>query len=256
MLTHLIEEWARGVARKVGQVVSKSGLSPNMLTVIGFLLNFPAAIVLGLGGNWFWGGVLVLVAGSFDMLDGAVAKVTNKTSTFGAFLDSTLDRCGEAVVFGGLLYYYQSSPANGQHGEALLVYVSVVGSLMVSYTKARAEGLNIQSKGVGLLPRPDRVLLVAFGAILTTWVDWAMLVALWILAVGTTYTTIQRITHTWMEAKRQITIPTPSTTAINTPATTVTKTVKEPVPVLKASEIKEEEDLTRRERLFRRVSGR
>ncbi len=259
MLTHLIEEWARGIARQVGQVVSKSGLSPNALTVLGFLLNIPAAMVLAQGQHWFLAGVLVLFAGSFDMLDGAVAKVTNKTSTFGAFLDSTLDRYGEVVVFAGLLYYYRSGGNHDQYGGSFLVYVAIAGSLMVSYVKARAEGLNIECKGVGLLPRPDRVLLIAFGAILNTWVDWSLIAALWILAIGTNFTAVQRIGHIWLEAKRQL-LAKQAHEGLSVASPPVVTAARKVEPTRETGKDKEEnveeEALLRRNRLFRRAGGR
>src|SRR5690349_11963769 len=156
MLSNLIEDWARGIARQVGRFVAKSHLSPNALTIIGFLINFPAAYILSLGQTWSWwvGGLLVLFAGAFDMLDGAVAKVTGKTTKSGAFLDSTLDRCSEVGVFLGLLMYYRSGPNTDQYHGSILVYIAIVGSLLVSYVKARGEGLGLETKGVGLLPRP------------------------------------------------------------------------------------------------------
>src|SRR5215212_3829020 len=133
MLSNLIEDWARGVARHVGRFVAKSGLSPNSLTVLGFLLNFPAAFILAQGQNWSWlvGGLMILFAGGFDMLDGAVAKVTGRVTRFGAFLDSTLDRYSEVVVFLGLLLYYRSGPNTDINGGSILVYIAIAGSLMV-----------------------------------------------------------------------------------------------------------------------------
>ena len=259
MLTHLIEEWARRMARKVGQVVAKSGLSPNALTILGFLLNIPAMLVIAKGDQWFLSGVLILFAGSFDMLDGAVAKVTNKSSTFGAFLDSTLDRYGEAVVFAGLLYYYANGPKADQLLGSILVYVAIGGSLMVSYVKARAEGLGIECKGVGLLPRPDRVLLIAFGCILYTWFGWALLASLWILALGTNFTAVQRIGHIWLEAKRQGAVAL-TTAPVNTPTVAATPVKeKEAAPVTAKeteSDKAEDEALMRRGWLFRRAGGR
>ncbi len=206
MLSNLIEDWARRMARHVGTLVAKSGLSPNSLTVIGFLLNFPAAFVLAQGQAWSWllGGFLVLFAGGFDMLDGAVAKVTGKTTTFGAFLDSNFDRLSEVVVFLGLLLYYRSGPNTDQYYGSVLVYIAITGSMMVSYTKARAEGLGLECKGVGLMPRPERVLLTVFGCVLNFFFgEIPLIVILWILALGTTFTAAQRIGHIWMETSRQ-----------------------------------------------------
>jgi CDP-diacylglycerol---glycerol-3-phosphate 3-phosphatidyltransferase len=206
MLSNLIEDWARGIARQVGRLVAKSRLSPNSLTIIGFLLNFPVAFILAQGHNWSWiaGGLLMLFAGAFDMLDGAVARVTGKSTKFGAFLDSNFDRLSEVVVFLGLLLYFRSGPNTDQYYGSVLVYIAITGSLMVSYTKARAEGLGMACKGVGLLPRPERVLIIAAGCIFTPMWDLALIVALWILAIGTNFTAAQRIGHIWIETNRQV----------------------------------------------------
>lgn len=257
MLSNLIEDWARGIARQVGRLVAKSGLSPNSLTILGFLLNFPAAFILAQGQTWSWivGGLLILFAGAFDMLDGAVARVTGKSSKFGAFLDSNFDRLSEVVVFLGLILYYRSGPNTDQYYGSVLVYVAITGSLMVSYTKARAEGLGMECKGVGLLPRPERVLLVAAGCLLSPVWDLSLIVVLWVLAIGTNFTAAQRIAHIWLETSRQekaeraaalAAAPQPSTMAEPSLAKNGQKdTVKE-----------EEETAPRKGWRFRRVGGR
>jgi CDP-diacylglycerol--glycerol-3-phosphate 3-phosphatidyltransferase len=205
MLSNLVEDWARNIAKRFGRFVAKTGLGPNAITMIGFLLNFPVAYLLGQG--WFfWGGIMILVAGVFDMLDGAVARATGKMTKFGAFLDSTFDRFSEIVVLLGLLLYYRSPiGADGEKmGGSILVYVAITGSLMVSYVKARSEGLNIAMKGVGLLPRPERVVMLAAACILATWVgDIAVIVVLWVLSVGTNLTAIQRIMYVWLTASKE-----------------------------------------------------
>ena len=160
------------------------GITPNMLTYTGFGLALLTAVILG-GGYLRWGGLMMIIAALFDTLDGAVARQTGQTSSFGAFIDSTLDRYSESVVFLGLAYFYSATP--GTRTELFLVFVTIVGSLMVSYTRARAEGLDIECK-VGILQRPERIILLAAG-LLTTW----MLPVLWILAVLTNFTAIQRI---------------------------------------------------------------
>lgn len=162
-----------------------------MVTVLGFLLNVAVGAVLAMG-YIALGGVLVLVVGLLDTFDGALARVTGKVSSFGAFLDSTLDRYSEAAVFLGLLIWY------GRINDlqaTLLIYAVVVGSLMVSYTRARAEGLGLRCE-VGLLARPERIALLGLGLI----VNQAVIV-LWILAIFTNVTALQRILHVWAITK-------------------------------------------------------
>ncbi len=160
------------------------GITPNALTYTGFILTAITAYFLA--NNFFrWGGLLLLFAAFFDMLDGAVARFTQQNSTFGAFLDSTLDRYSESVTFLALAFHYSRHPST--RTELVLILVIMVGSLMVSYTKARAEALNVECKA-GVLQRPERVVLLIAG-LLTGW----MQPILWILAFFTNFTAIQRI---------------------------------------------------------------
>jgi CDP-diacylglycerol---glycerol-3-phosphate 3-phosphatidyltransferase len=188
------------LAEPLGHVAKwlvRIGVTPNMLTYIGFGLAVVTAVTLG-AGYLRWGGVIMVIAAFFDMLDGTVARETGQTSRFGAFLDSTLDRYSESVVFLGLAYYYSASPEFRM--ELILVFVTIVGSLMVSYTRARAEALNVECK-VGILQRPERIILLAFGLV-TLW----MLPILWALAILTNFTTLQRI-HAVHGAARQPVAP-------------------------------------------------
>jgi CDP-diacylglycerol---glycerol-3-phosphate 3-phosphatidyltransferase len=260
MLSNLIEDWARGIARRVGRIVAKSHLSPNSLTVIGFLLNFPAAFILAMGQSWSWwvGGLMVLFAGAFDMLDGAVAKVTNKTTRFGAFLDSTLDRYSEVVVFLGLLMYYRSGPTTDQYHGSILVFIAIAGSLLVSYVKARAEGLGMECKGVGLLPRPERVIMIAAGCIINVWWDLALIVILWVLAIGTNFTAVQRIWYVYSKAKVQEVVAQPVPAPVMPVQPVVAAASVSPVKEVKevSPENSEEESLVRKGWRFRRAGGR
>lgn len=205
MFSHRVEEWARRIARRVGQFVAKSGLTPNAVTIIGFLLNFPVALILAQGQTWSWivGGLGIIFAGVFDMLDGGIARATGKTTKFGAFLDSNVDRLSEIVVLGGISLYFYLNRSADQYGGSVLVYVAMCSSMMVSYSKARAEGLQMECKGVGLLQRPERVILTAIGCFAQAFWDMSIIVVLWLIALGTIYTTIQRIGHIWLETSRQ-----------------------------------------------------
>src|SRR5579871_3619380 len=145
----------------VGRVVGATGISPDLLTFIGLIFNGIAGAIVGSGALLLGGGALLL-ASAFDMLDGAVARATGKSSRFGAFLDSLVDRYSETVVFVGLIVWFL------RDGNTMLVVVSAValaGSLLVSYARARAEGMGLECE-VGFLQRPERVILLAAGMLL------------------------------------------------------------------------------------------
>lgn len=181
------------------QPLARLGVTPNTLTIVGLLLSVLTAVVIAQG-LLVMGGVLVLFAGIFDMFDGAVARVRNAATTFGAFFDSTFDRYSESIIFLGLLLYALQHPglhdvlwpvANEQIWMITLIYVAVVGSLMVSYTKARAEGLGLECK-TGLLARPERVVILAIGLLFGVCI-WALV----ILAVFSNVTAIERMVSVW-----------------------------------------------------------
>ena len=185
--------------------LARLGVTPNTLTVLGLLLSIVTAGVIAQG-FLLVGGLLVLFAGIFDMFDGALARAQNAATTFGAFFDSTLDRYSESIILFGLLWYTLGGAAASEYlwpfryeqsWMISLIYIAVVGSLMVSYTKARAEGLGLELK-TGLLARPERVVILAIGLITGT-VIWAML----LLAIFSNVTAIERIVHIW-RATRQM----------------------------------------------------
>jgi len=148
----------------------KIGFTPNTVTTTGLILNIGVAVIFIVGaeeGNRGdlsyvgWAGGLILFAGLFDMLDGQVARLGGMTSTFGALYDSVLDRYSESVMFLGICYYLV---AKHYFLSSLFAFIALIGSMMVSYTRARSEGLGIQNKG-GLMQRPERVILTAVSAI-------------------------------------------------------------------------------------------
>lgn len=149
----------------------KIGVTPNIVTMIGFVLNIGVAVIFILGaeeGNRGdlsyvgWAGALILFAGLFDMLDGQVARLGNMSSKFGALFDSVLDRYSELVMFLGICYYLV---AHHYFLSSLFAFIALIGSMMVSYTRARAEGLGIECKG-GLMQRPERVVTIGLSAML------------------------------------------------------------------------------------------
>jgi CDP-diacylglycerol--glycerol-3-phosphate 3-phosphatidyltransferase len=155
----------------VVKVLIKLGLTPNAVTSIGFVLNAGVAVIFILGaeeGNRGdlryvgWAGGLILFAGLFDMLDGQVARLGNMKSTFGALYDSVLDRYSELIMFFGICYYLV-----GHHYfiSSMFAFIALIGSMMVSYVRARAEGLGIECKG-GLMQRPERVVSIGLCAVI------------------------------------------------------------------------------------------
>lgn len=187
------EFFAPAVAYAV-RILQNAGVSPDALSYIGFALTVLSALVLA-GGYFRWGAVILFFASIFDMLDGALARATSQSTVFGAFLDSTLDRYSESVTFLGLAFYYSSVP--GFRTEVILIFVIIIGSLMVSYTRARAEGLNVECKA-GMLQRPERVVLLIAGLLL----GW-MLPVLWLMAILTNVSAIQRIYEVYTNTRQQ-----------------------------------------------------
>ena len=184
---------AQSINKLPVSLLTRSGISPNSITILGFLLSCVVAWVLATG-HFFLGGFLTLLSGAFDMLDGAVARLTGKSSRFGALLDSTVDRFSEGVLFIGLLAYYVE---RGSYQEVILVGAAMVGSFMTSYVRARAEGLGLKCE-VGIFTRPERVILLAIGLIFNQ-----MLVILWILAVLSNLIAVQRLLHVRRQLRKE-----------------------------------------------------
>lgn len=183
--------WLLPLALAFGKV----GLTPNALSLIGLGLSATGAILLAQG-YFFAGGIMVLVSGMFDLLDGQLARATQQASAFGALLDSTLDRVSEAVLLFGLLVFYSGQQAQT---EIILINITLVGSILVSYVKARAEGLGLRCD-VGWLQRPERVVLLAVGLLVDYLAGgWATTAMLWLLAVLTNLTAVQRLWHVWKQ---------------------------------------------------------
>lgn len=187
MLTEAARKYSRIFLEPIARFVSWTGVSPNFITLIGFVLMIGVAVVLA-SGYLFWGGVLIMAAALFDALDGTLARMMGRTSRFGAFLDSTLDRFSEAIIFLGLFIHFTG---RDQNLELILIYATVVGSLMVSYARARAEGIGVPLKE-GIFTRFERVLLLVIGLVINQ-----LTVALWLLAIFSNITAIQRMYLVW-----------------------------------------------------------
>jgi CDP-diacylglycerol--glycerol-3-phosphate 3-phosphatidyltransferase len=192
VISEMIGARIRNYTLRLGEMLARLGLTPNALTTIGLVLNLMVASIIA-SGQLVAGGVLLLIASGFDMLDGAVARASGTVTKFGGFLDSTLDRYSEAVVLGGVLVYVLGT--DDARIGALLVFAATIGSLMISYARARAEAAGFRAS-VGLLARPERVLVLALGLI-----TGQLIPALWILAIGTQLTVLTRMAHVWRLSK-------------------------------------------------------
>jgi len=177
-------------------------INPNILTVIGVALNVGCGLLFGLG--WFFAaGIALVVANLFDMLDGQVARLSGRVTRFGGFLDSSLDRLSDMVVFVGLMVFYARDTEAHSTLNVFLAGAGLMGSVMVSYASARAESL-IPKCDVGFLRRPERVVLFIIGALSThpgssNFFANRMPAVLWVLAVGSYWTFAHRMYHTWRE---------------------------------------------------------
>lgn len=189
----------RGIGRFFGAIINAivgalalSRVHPNVLTFIGLLINVWAAFVFA-AGKFTMGGLILIGAGLFDMVDGRVARETNRVTRFGGFFDSVLDRYSDLGVLVGLLVYYASI---NRFFYVVLTALVMTGTVMVSYTRARAENTIPRCK-VGFLERPERVVLIIIGALFNR-----MAQVLWVIAILSNITVIHRMIYTWQEAKR------------------------------------------------------
>ena len=190
-----IEASTRRVVERLVVPLARTGIDPNALTVAGLLVSAVTAVSIAFGWT-LAGGLLVLVTGGFDMLDGAVARVSGNGSSFGAFLDSTLDRWAEGLIFTGLVWYFVAQDARI---EVVLAVTTMVGSMLISYTRARAEGLGVDCE-VGAFQRPERLLVLGISLLGPAWLLSA---GLWLMSVATQLTAVQRILHVHGELERQ-----------------------------------------------------
>ncbi len=179
------------LAPPMARMLINTPLTPNAVTWIGFFVTGGAAALIVLR-HFFAAGIVVLVAGIFDMLDGALARVKGQVTKFGAVLDSTLDRLCEAMLLLALIYIYGR---DGQPVWGLLAGVALVCSLMVSYLRARMEGMGIECKA-GFFTRPERVILLALGLLLS-YFHYVLIGAVALLAFFSFYTVIERLVYAW-----------------------------------------------------------
>lgn len=190
--TRLIGVTFGWVIDKIVRALALSRIHPNALTFIGLLINIWAAWLFA-EGKMFAAGLVVVGASVFDMVDGRVARQTNQVTKFGGFFDSVLDRYSDLALYMGLLVYYASI---NRFFYIVLTAIAMTGSVMVSYTRARAEN-SIPKCKVGFLERPERIVLIMIGALFNR-----MAPVLWVIAVLSNWTVVHRMIYTWQEATR------------------------------------------------------
>lgn len=191
MITRKIGEGARWLLEKIVDAVAATGINPNLLTFFGLLVNGWAAVMFATG-KFHAAAAVIFFAAFLDMLDGQVARREKRVTAFGAFFDSTLDRYSDMALYMGLLVYYAVA---GRSSYVILAAVATAGSVMVSYSRARAESL-IPACKVGFMERPERLVLLMLGGF-----SGHMAPALWVISVVSTITVIHRIIFTWQETK-------------------------------------------------------
>ncbi|MFH1102301.1 MAG: CDP-alcohol phosphatidyltransferase family protein [Pseudomonadota bacterium] len=191
--TGWVKKRAASILESISRFLLRIGIHPNLLTLAGFLFAVISGVFVALG-HLQEGAFFLIVSGLFDALDGTLARTAGLESRFGAFLDSFLDRYAESALFFGLLY---RASVQGRHDLVLLVFLAMVGSIMVSYARARAEGLGISCK-VGLFTRMERFIVLSIALLLEQ-----LFIGLFILALMTNLTALQRMIHVLRSARNK-----------------------------------------------------
>jgi CDP-diacylglycerol---glycerol-3-phosphate 3-phosphatidyltransferase len=191
MTTRNIGRYLSWPTNRLAALLAPTGIPPNVITCSALIFNFWASLLFASGRFAAAGGIMML-AGLCDLLDGPVARLQNRVSLFGAFLDSIFDRYADLMLFLGLLVYYVHVD---RFRYAVLTGAAMAGAVMVSYAKARANSL-VPESDVGFWDRPERLALMIIGALANR-----MSPVLWILAIGPNITVIHRIVHTWMQTE-------------------------------------------------------
>jgi len=197
--------WTSGVGRACGvlldaivRLLALSRINPNILTLMGLLVNTYAAFLFGYANGenqrrmFFYAGLVIIGSGFFDLVDGRVARASNRVTRFGGFFDSVVDRYSDASLFFGLLVYYARG---NRFFYVVLTALVMISAIMVSYARARAESI-IGTCRVGFLERPERLVLLIIGALFNV-----MAPALWVITVLSTITVVHRITYTWQRTR-------------------------------------------------------
>lgn len=196
MFTSHFQTWVRRHAQAAAGWLGRLPVTPNQVTIVGMLVSLLAAALIA-GGNLLAAGLLLALGGSFDILDGALARATKRSYPFGAFLDSTTDRYSEAAIYLGIILFFLGRP--NPRPAVVGAILAIFGSLLVSYVRARAQSLGFKCDS-GIFARPERVVATVAGLVLgATVLFWIV----WLLAVLTNFTAIQRVFEVWGQAREQ-----------------------------------------------------
>ena len=198
MFTTRFEAWVRRRAEALITALGRTPLTPNQVTVVGLALTIVASGLVAFG-QLRWAGIVLILAATCDILDGALARSTNASYPYGAFLDSTLDRYSEGAVYLGLAAYFVRINSPFQEWLVLATLAALAGSFLVSYVRARAQSLGFVCKS-GLFQRPERVVVTVIGLLLGGYVLYAVV---FLLAIVTNITALQRIREVWLQGRAQ-----------------------------------------------------
>jgi phosphatidylglycerophosphate synthase len=198
VFTTRFEAWVRRHAEALITALGRTPLTPNQVTVVGLALTFFASGLVAFG-QLRWAGIVLIFAGTCDILDGALARMTKAAYPYGAFLDSTLDRYSEGAVYLGLAAYFITVDGPLQRWLVLATLAALAGSFLVSYVRARAQSLGFTCKS-GLFQRPERVVVTVIGLIIGGPV---LYVVVFLLAIVTNITALQRIREVWLQGRAQ-----------------------------------------------------
>ena len=199
MFTTRFQAWVRRNAQRLALFLGRLPITPNQVTVAGSLFTFGAAVLIGFG-FLQWAGLVLAVSGTFDILDGALARATKRSYPYGAFLDSTFDRYSEGAVYIGVAAYFLAHADRFMRWEVLACMLALAGSFLVSYVRARAQSLGFRCDS-GIFARPERVVVTVAGLVIGVW--WVLFVVVAALAVLTNVTAAQRILEVWAQARAQ-----------------------------------------------------
>jgi CDP-diacylglycerol--glycerol-3-phosphate 3-phosphatidyltransferase len=204
MISEAIGAGSKRIIDAIVRPMARSRINPNVLTFFGLLINIGCGVLYGYG-KFFTAGLLLIFAALFDVFDGQVARLRGRVTRFGAFFDSVLDRYSDIVVYVGIMVFYAGNHESHSTLLVALTGLALVGSVLVSYSRARAESLSIACK-VGFLERPERLVLLIIGSLTEVGPPSSpflhkMPQVLWILAVLSHWTVVHRIYHTWRELK-------------------------------------------------------
>ena len=199
MFTTRFQAWVRRNAQRMARLLGRLPITPNQVTVAGTTFTFVAAALAGLG-QLRPAGIVLALSGTFDIVDGALARATKRSYPYGAFLDSTFDRYSEGAIYIGVAAYFLAHADRFMRWEVLACMLALAGSFLVSYVRARAQSLGFRCDS-GIFARPERVVVTVAGLVIGVW--WLLFAVVVLLAVLTNVTAVQRILEVWAQARAQ-----------------------------------------------------